>query len=70
MSEPSAKEPKGEEGPGERALRSEASARVYGKHGGFRNLKAYQVAELLYDYTCRFCERYIPKKDRHHHQMV
>jgi four helix bundle suffix protein len=54
----------------QRALRSDAAERVYGKHGGFRNLKAYQVAELCYDYTCRFCKRYIPFKDRHHDQMV
>jgi four helix bundle suffix protein len=55
---------------GRKALRSAAAGRVYGPHGGYRNLKAYQVAEMLYDYTCRFCDRYIPKKDRHHDQMV
>ena len=54
----------------EKALRSGAAGRVYGKHSGFRNLKAYQVAELLYDYTCRFCARYVPEKDRHYDQMV
>lgn len=53
-----------------KALSSPAAERIYGKHGGYRNLKAYQVAELLYDYTCRFCTRYIPKNDRHHDQMV
>ena len=47
-----------------KALRSDAAGRVYGKHGGYRKLKAYQVAELVYDYTCRFCDRYIPRKDR------
>lgn len=52
------------------ALSSGASERVYGRHSGFRNLKAYQVAVLLYDFTCRFCSRYIPEKDRHHDQMV
>lgn len=52
------------------AMRSEAAARVYGRHSGYRNLKAYQVAELLYDFTCRFCERYVPRADRHHDQMV
>jgi four helix bundle protein len=25
---------------------------------------------MLYDYTCRFCKRYVPIKDRHHDQMV
>lgn len=53
-----------------RAMRSEAAGRVYGQHGGYRKLKAYHLAELLYDYTCRFCDRYVPPRDRHHDQMV
>jgi len=53
-----------------KAMSSAAAERVYGTHSGFRNLKAYQVAEMLYDYTCRFCARYVPIKDRHHDQMV
>ncbi len=60
--------PKGGKNP--KALNSAAAERVYGAHGGFRKLKAFQVAELCYDYTCRFCERYIPLKDRHFDQMV
>ena len=51
-------------------MSSPAAGRVYGQHSGYRNLKAYQVAELLYDFTCRFCARYVPKSDRHHDQMV
>lgn len=51
-------------------MSSQAAKRVYGRHSGYRKLKAYQVAELLYDFTCRFCDRYIPFKDRHHDQMV
>jgi four helix bundle suffix protein len=58
------------DGQKQRAMRSDAARRVYGKHGGYRNLKAYQVAELLYDFTCRFCDRYIPVRDRHHDQLV
>lgn len=53
-----------------KAMRSPSAGRVYGKHSGYRKLKAYQVAERCYDFTCRFCERYIPFKDRHHDQMV
>jgi four helix bundle suffix protein len=53
-----------------KAMASAAAGRVYGQHSGYRNLKAYQVAELVYDFTCRFCARYIPKSDRHHDQMV
>lgn len=53
-----------------KAMRSPSAGRVYGKHSGFRKLKAYQVAELCYDFTCRFCRQYVPFKDRHHDQMV
>lgn len=53
-----------------KAMSSPAARRVYGQHSGYRNLKAYQVAELLYDFTCRFCARYVPKNDRHYDQMV
>src|SRR3954452_1810054 len=39
-------------------------------HGGYRNLKSFQVAQLAYDVTARFCERYIEKRSRTHDQMV
>ena len=28
------------------------------KHGGYRKLKSFQVAQLAYDVTVRFCDRY------------
>ena len=31
-------------------------------HGGYRKLKSFQVAQLAYDVTVRFCDRYIEKK--------
>jgi four helix bundle suffix protein len=40
------------------------------KHGGYRNLKSFQVAQLAYDVTIRFCDRYISKRSRTHDQMV
>lgn len=40
------------------------------KHGGYRNLKSFQVAQLTYDVTVRFCDRYIDKRSRTHDQMV
>lgn len=40
------------------------------KHGGYRNLKSFQIAQLVYDVTVRFCDRYIDKKSRTHDQMV
>lgn len=40
------------------------------KHGGYRKLKSFQVAQLAYDVTVRFCDRYIEKRSRTHDQMV
>lgn len=40
------------------------------KHGGYRNLKSFQVAQLVYDVTARFCDRFIDRKSRTHDQMV
>jgi four helix bundle protein len=39
-------------------------------HGGYRNLKNFQLAQLVYDVTVRFCDRFIEKKSRTHDQMV
>jgi four helix bundle suffix protein len=39
-------------------------------HGGYRKLKSFQVAQLTYDVTVRFCDRYIEKRSRTHDQMV
>lgn len=40
------------------------------RHGGYRNLKSFQIAQLVYDVTVRFCDRYIPGRSRTHDQMV
>jgi four helix bundle suffix protein len=40
------------------------------KHGGYRRLKSFQVAQLVYDVTVRFCERYIDRFSRTRDQMV
>jgi len=40
------------------------------QHGGYRNLKSFQVAQLVYDVTVRFCDRYIDPRSRTHDQMV
>ncbi|MFG0283550.1 MAG: four helix bundle suffix domain-containing protein [Phycisphaerales bacterium JB039] len=39
-------------------------------HGGYRNLKTFQLAQLVYDVTVRFCDRYIDTRSRTHDQMV
>jgi four helix bundle suffix protein len=40
------------------------------KHGGYRKLKSFQLAQLCYDVTVRFCDRYISPRSRTHDQMV
>ena len=40
------------------------------KHGGYRKLKTFQLGQLIYDLTVRFCNRYIDKRSRTHDQMV
>ena len=40
------------------------------KHGGYRKLKSFQMAQLAYDVTVRFCDRYIDKFSRTKDQMV
>ncbi len=40
------------------------------KHGGYRNLKSFQLAQLVYDVTVRFCDLYISRRSRTHDQMV
>ena len=39
-------------------------------HGGFRDLKSYQMAEIVYDATVEFCDRWISRRSRTHDQMV
>ncbi len=39
-------------------------------HGGYRKLKSFQIAQLAYDVTVRFCDRYIERRSRTHDQMV
>lgn len=47
-----------------------AEEKLIPKHGGYRKLKSFQVAQLVYDVTVRFCDRYIDKRSRTHDQMV
>jgi four helix bundle suffix protein len=39
-------------------------------HGGYKNLLSYQKAEIVYDATVSFCDRFIDKRSRTHDQMV
>ncbi len=40
------------------------------RDGGYRRLKSFQVAQLVYDVTVRFCERYIDFRSRTRDQMT
>jgi len=43
---------------------------LIGPHGGYRDLKSYQMAEIVYDAAVAFCDRFIEKRSRTHDQMV
>jgi four helix bundle suffix protein len=40
------------------------------QHGGYRKLRSFQLAQLIYDVTVRFCERYVDRQSRTRDQMV
>ena len=39
-------------------------------HGGYQKLMSYQKAEIVYDATVYFCDRFIDRRSRTHDQMV
>lgn len=39
-------------------------------HGGFRDMKSCQGAEIIFDATVAFCARFVPLRSRTHDQMV
>ncbi len=39
-------------------------------HGGYRELRSYRNAEIIYDATVEFCDRYIDRRSRTRDQMV
>jgi len=38
--------------------------------GGYRKLRSFQVATIIYDATVSFCDRFIDRRSRTHDQMV
>ncbi|MGA0333000.1 MAG: four helix bundle suffix domain-containing protein, partial [Kiritimatiellia bacterium] len=38
--------------------------------GGYRKLKTFQLARVIYDVTFRFCDTYVDQKSRTHDQML
>jgi four helix bundle suffix protein len=53
-----------------RMNREKTSPGLIPPHGGYRHLISFQVAQLVYDVTVRFCDRYVNKRSRTHDQMV
>src|SRR5436190_17834694 len=49
---------------------SDWSDRLIPKHGGYAKLRSYQTAQLIYDCTVIFCDRFIDRRSRTHDQMV
>ena len=39
-------------------------------HGNYRELLSYRKAEIVYDFTYRFCHRFLGKTDRTVDQMI
>jgi len=39
-------------------------------HGGYRDLQSYQMAEIVFDATAVFCDRFIDRRSRTNDQMV
>jgi four helix bundle suffix protein len=39
-------------------------------HGGYKKLLSYQKAEIVYEATVHFCDRFIDKRSRTHDQML
>ena len=44
--------------------------KIIAPHGGYEQLKSYQAAEILFDATSAFCDRFIDPRSRTHDQMV
>ena len=59
-----------EKGGLEEMNREQTRSSLIPAHGGYRRLKSFQVAQLVYDVTVRFCDRYVEKRSRTHDQMV
>jgi four helix bundle suffix protein len=46
------------------------SQQLIPKHGGYRKLRTFQIARLIFDITIRFCDKFVSRYSRTHDQMV
>ena len=44
--------------------------KIITNRGGYRKMRSFVIAQLVYDLTVKFCDRYISIKSRTHDQMV
>jgi len=49
---------------------SQHDNRLIPAHGGYRELRSYQNAEIVYDATVKFCDKFIDRRSPTHDQMV
>jgi restriction system protein len=54
----------------DRSEKKASSPGLIPTHGGYRNLRGFQVASIVYDGTVIFCDRFVSKRSRTHDQMV
>ncbi|MDR3557229.1 MAG: four helix bundle suffix domain-containing protein [Syntrophobacteraceae bacterium] len=47
-----------------------AGPKIIAPHGGYRDLKSYQMAEIIYDATVVFCGRFVDPRSRTTDQMT
>ena len=50
--------------------RNSEQPQIIPPHGGYRDLKSYQMAEIVHDGTVLFCDRFVDRRSRTHDQMV
>ena len=56
--------------PSEMSDKSDHAPRVLAPSGGYRRLRSFQSAQLVYDATVVFCDRFVDKRSRTRDQMV
>ena len=56
--------------PAEMSDMSDHTPRVMPPSGGYRRLRSFQSAQLAYDATVIFCDRFVDKRSRTRDQMV
>ncbi len=53
-----------------KAIRMDERDRAIRAHGGYRKLRSFRTAQMVYDATVIFCDRFIEKTSRTRDQMV